>query len=184
MDKKLSSQSCSVNNEPMRDLLIAILLAPIAAAALACQVYTEDLLLPAAAAAGGGGAATGGWPPRTLWATSFEDGESAFELTAGAGELVTEPPAGITPRTGDAALSTSIITPDFADLTIISECLPINVTDEVTAAAWGTADPDNGANVIWARVALLWYGDAACTQTATSSCSSPASRHRRRRLTG
>lgn len=132
----------------------------------ACQVYTTELLLPAPPADGGsdgaGGSAGSELPPRTLWATSFEPGEPAFELAAGPGELTGAPP-GIDPRTGKAALSASVITPDFDFLTIWSGCLPINISDEVTARAWGIAGPDNGGNAIWLRIVILWHADTACT---------------------
>lgn len=154
-----------MNNERMRKrLIIPGLLIAMAAGALACQVYTEDLLLPALTAGAGGtsSAAGGGLPARVLWSTSFEPGEPAFHLAAGPGE-VTGAPADIEPRTGEAALSTTIITPDFDFLTIRSACLPINIADTITARAWGSASPTNGGNSIWLRIAVLWHDDPGCT---------------------
>jgi hypothetical protein len=122
-----------------------------------CNIYTEDLLLPAPSDPGTD-AGSGSWP--VLYATGFEPGEPSFQKLSGSGTLSTDPPPGTTARSGTRALTSSALTSDYADRDIRSGCVAIG-SGPIAADAWATASTENGENVVWGRIVLVWH-DEGC----------------------
>ncbi|HEU5055085.1 MAG TPA: lamin tail domain-containing protein [Kofleriaceae bacterium] len=106
------------------------------------------------------------FPPLALpYATSFEDGEPAWENNAITGVFSTTPPAGTAARTGARTVSTDSMTTNPTAREVRSiDCIALdNDSDPLQVSAWGTASTANGGNVVRGRIAVLWYLEQTCT---------------------
>jgi hypothetical protein len=104
------------------------------------------------------------------YSTSLEPFEPPFVKVAGALDalLWTTPPADILARTGAKVVHLTGMTQSYGDRDIrTAHCIVLNNdTDDVSVTSFATASTGNGANSVTARIALLWFDDAACTNSA------------------
>jgi len=109
-------------------------------------------------------------PPESLYATSFETSDPAFELTS-TGTFQNDPLANTAARTGTKVIATTTLTTSYGGRHMQSvDCIALlDDTDPVAAAGWAVAGTANGGNVLSGRVIILWYSDACTTPAGTPS---------------
>ncbi len=104
------------------------------------------------------------------YSTSLEPFEPPFVKVAGALDalLWTTPPDDLLARTGAKVVNLTNMTLSYADRDIrTAHCIALdNDTDDVSVTSFAAASTGNGANTVTARIALLWFDDDACTNSA------------------